>query len=172
MTAVKTIIAYRIFINLKYTPVKCKEYADKFNVNISTLKNAAADLSRLGLVKNRKGNVKMTGLAKIPNLTAEDFFEKYEIAPEDIGAFKKNVKNFFSKKPEKPKKVHKCQVCSIAMERASQTGFCEFCNNLDKPLNEVTKLARCGHPSANRYFNCNNCVPVLEHNDTEYDLSF
>lgn len=168
MIPLKTIIAYKVFVKLKNEPTKCQDYAEKFDVNISLVKSATAKLGSLGLARSYKGNVKKRGLVRIPKLTAKDFFERFQI--KEIETFKKQVKTFLSNGAKKPKKTYNCSVCLVFLDKPTLTGFCKFCDGLGKPLNVISRPALCGHYSEVRYFKCEKCLPVLEDNDTEYDI--
>lgn len=54
-----------------------------------------------------------------------------------------------------------CDICNESVPCVDKHGMCIDCIELKQPEQEL-KLARCGHLSKIRYFNCEECQPELE----------
>ena len=159
-------VAYRIFKDLGDKPVKSKEYAKRFSLSRNSVKAIVKTMTQMGFVATKRGGV-VGGISKIPGLTVADLFSKFKVPYQEGAAFEKQVDALLCRSFSK-KRV--CTICSEFHQEEGIPSLCKGCVELDSPLLKTSRLAKCGHYSATRYFHCEDCKPVLEDNTTPEDF--
>jgi hypothetical protein len=67
------------------------------------------------------------------------------------------------------RQLYACDVCDELVPYLNKSSVCMGCAALTMP-EPPKRMARCGHLSANRYFNCEACEPKLQDDEMEYTI--
>lgn len=160
-------VAYRIFTTLTDAPKRSSEYAEKFSMSVDAIKSVVRQLSRLGCIVAKRGGGKQSGIRKLPGVTVEDLFNKFNLPYREGDVFEKEIDVLLAKGFGRPKK---CTVCEKRFKTLNKEWLCDGCVVLNSPLYENKRLAKCGHYSSIRYFECEICKPELDDNTTPDDF--
>lgn len=154
-------IAYAVFNQLPDNPIKTRDFSRIIGINVETLKGVISHLARAGLVKTFKGR-QSPGIVKNNQAKLEEVFKLFGYKYKDPDAIKDTIQSLLDKR-KKTKTF--CIICDKRMDHSSFDKTCEECSKSDVQLDEVWRLAKCGHKSKARYFHCEGCMPVLESDD-------
>lgn len=158
-------VAYRIFNTLTEEHCYSKQYAEEFGLSLSSIRSAVKVLSKNGIVISKRGN-SVGGLSKAPGKTVADVFGAFNLPYQEGDTFERQIDDLVSTRFSKGRQ---CEICGLIDFSIGTNLLCLTCVGLDAPVNSKMRLAKCGHYSTNRYFNCSDCVPELEDNMTPED---
>ena len=155
-------VAYSIFKMINKEPIKTNVFAKTLNVGFHVAKRVISKMSKSNLVKAQRGFTSK-GVEKIEGVTVKDIFALYNIDYRTDEAIAPQINEVLSASSYRPRT---CDICSCEINFRAQTDLCKECEDVtETPV--ISKLAKCGHPSLDRYFKCRACLPVLADEDFE-----
>lgn len=162
-------IAYRIFTTLDDKPKRSAEYAERLSISICAVKSVVKILSRLDCIVTKRGGGKESGIRRLPGVTVKDLFTRFNVQYKQGNEFEQEVDALISKGFSRPKT---CTICKKKTTVLNEDWLCNHCVSLCVPIQESKRLAKCGHYSVARYFNCEACKPELDDNTTPDDFGY
>jgi hypothetical protein len=160
-------VAYRIFQSLGEEPKRSADYAEQFSVSLWAIKSVVSKLSQLGCITTKRGKGKLSGISKLQGVTIEDLFQKFNVPYQQGDQFEKEIDSLVKRNFTR---TRRCEICGNKHKEQGIQSFCLECKEINGPIYQKLKLARCGHLSATRYFKCEECKPTLEDNTTPEDF--
>lgn len=157
-------IAYRLFSYLGDDPVSARTCAAKHGIPRTLMSCILRNMRDFGLVITKRGNG-MGGTYRAPDATVRDLFVKYGVEFQEGAEFENKINETLARYT----KDKKCCVCSRYASEVTENGSCNRCTEMNTNVANLKRKARCGHYSLTRYFNCENCLPILEDNTTPED---
>lgn len=155
-------VAYSIFKMISKEPIKTNVFAKTLNVGFHVAKRVISKMSKSNLVKAQRGFTSK-GVEKIEGVTVKDIFALYNIDYRTDEAIVPQINEVLSLSSYRPRT---CDICSCEISFRAQTDLCKECEDVtETPV--ITKLAKCGHPSLDRYFKCRVCLPMLPDEEIE-----
>ena len=160
-------VAYSIFTMMhKDQPTKTNTFAKSLNVGFHVAKRVISNMSKNNLVKAQRG-FNSKGVEKIDGVTIEDVFRLYNVEYSSHESIQPLIEKELSHSRYKSRH---CKQCNEEIAFSYESVICEDCR--ESEVEELPmRIARCGHPSADRYFKCRDCQPILpdeEHEDGTY----
>jgi hypothetical protein len=156
-------VAYSIFKMMDaQSPIKTNVFAKTLNVGFHVAKRVISKMSKSNIVKAQRGFTSK-GVEKIEGVSVKEIFDLYNIeyrSDEDIAG---DIKTALSSSTYR---ARTCDICSEEINFRSELNLCKDCQEATEDPTPI-KIARCGHPSADRYFKCRVCLPILVEESVE-----
>ena len=150
-------VAYSIFKMMdNQPPIKTNVFAKTLNVGFHVAKRVISKMSKSNIVKTQRGFTSK-GVEQIDGVSVKEVFDLYNIeykSDEDIVG---EIKNALSTSTYR---ARTCDICSEEISFRSELNICKSCQDTTEDPAPM-RIARCGHPSADRYFKCRTCLPIL-----------
>lgn len=162
----KLSMAYVVLKTLDNNPIHIRALALKLGINPTTLKALCGELVKSHLIKSIRGTNGGVFLDAPPNYNELlRVFRKGFIFSE---SYHEKLTKFFYENYTKKMKVRSrssppCEICEESGKVLLPEGTCLDCEKYsDANFLPKKKLAKCGHYSNTRYFNCTVCEPHIE----------
>jgi hypothetical protein len=159
-------VAYSIFKMMDSSaPIKTNVFAKSLNVGFHVAKRVISKMSKGNIVKTQRGFTSK-GVERIEGVSVKEVFDLYNIdfkSDEDIA---NDIKNALSTSTYR---ARTCDICSDEINFRSELNICKVCQDATEDPTPV-RLAKCGHPSMDRYFKCRACLPILAEETWEDEL--
>lgn len=152
-------VAYSIFKMMEQTtPIKTNVFAKTLNVGFHVAKRVISNMAKSKLVKTQRGFTSK-GVEKIQGVTIQDVFNLYNMEYKSDEEIAPLIKENVSHSRYRPKN---CSGCGVEISSRGEFKVCKDCREVEEEAEpQVARMARCGHPSVDRYFKCTDCLPVL-----------
>lgn len=163
----KLATAYMVLKTINSNPIRIKDLALKLGVNPSTLKALCQELVKGNLIKSSRGTMGGIYIDGPP-----DFNELLRVLRKGFifpDSWHEKLTNVFTEsytgknKKLKAKLSPPCEICNEVGKVLLPEGTCLDCEQYcDRNFLPPKRLAKCGHPSGTRYFNCTMCEPYID----------
>ena len=158
-------IAYALYSRMeKGKTEKAATFARTLGVAYHAIVRVTAQLAKAGLITSRRGYA-TGGITRVSDAPISDVFTMYGVAYDDGPEMELRVKEALKSVRFIPEK---CDVCEVDLTESSIGKLCAECDELTKEPS-VERLAKCGHPSLDRYFACIKCQPMLPSEDPTFE---
>lgn len=143
-------------------PMRTNDFAKQLNIGFHTAKRVVGQMSKSNLILGKRG-FNSEGFTKTEGMSVDNVFDLYNIE-KTLTDIQSKIDNVLLKKKFK---IKTCTVCESPIRFRSESSVCKSCQKYDTPIFEEKRIAKCGHPSLDRYFSCRACQPALPEDDNE-----
>lgn len=144
--------------------VKANSFVKELKVSYHIITRVTSKMAKAGLIEAKRGYAS-SGLTKFANTRIEDAFKLFEVEITESTELTRLIAKALKEIKYTPKT---CGVCDATLEEDATEKLCVTCEETTaEPL--TTRLAKCGHPSPDRYFSCRECQPILPDEDLIFE---
>jgi hypothetical protein len=156
-------VAYSIFkMTSEESAAKTDTFAKALNVGCHIAKRVVTLMVRNNLIDAKRG-LNSKGIKRVKGASIKSVFDLYNIEYQPEEEIEPLIKVELSKSRYQNRR---CRDCRKEITFSYSVTVCYACRTVEEPP-VITKLARCGHPSEDRYFKCSMCLPKLPEDSWE-----